>query len=119
MSLCLAAAGLVVALNAEALTLSWSHSVEKTLWEEEWRLAGRMLVLDEARVRGTGAGMEPPPEARLVGGAWRWRPHVPATSELVLRRSGATADWRICANGACRSLDGLVGTADPVTLRPC
>ena len=74
MPLCSAAGALLVAIDAEAFTLSWTHSVEKTLWREDWRVAGETLVLDEARVAGSGAGMEPPADARLEGGAWRYRP---------------------------------------------
>jgi hypothetical protein len=117
--LCLAGAGLVIALTAEALTLTWTHSVEKTLWEEDWALRGGRIVLAEARVKGSGAGMEPPPEARLINGAWRWTPGLGPLSEIVLRRSGATADWRICITGRCRNLEEILPAADPVTLRPC
>jgi hypothetical protein len=119
MGLCLAGAGLVVALNADALTLSWRHSVEKILWEEDWALRSGRIALVEARVKGSGAGMEPPPEARLVDGAWRWRPGLPPLPELVLRRSGATADWRVCVRGDCRAMEDIIPAADPVTLRPC
>jgi hypothetical protein len=117
--LCLAGAGLVIALNADALTLAWRHSVEKILWEEDWSLRGGRVMLVEARVKGSGAGMEPPPEARLVEGAWRWKPDLPPLPQLVLRRSGATADWRICIAGRCRGMEEILPAADPVTLRPC
>lgn len=120
MGLCLAAGGLVVRLGAAALTLAWTHSVEKIAWEEDWAAAPQGLVLREARVRGSGAGMEPPPEARLIAGAWRWTPSLPPLKEVVLRRSGATADWRLCTEGQCRALGDLVpAEADPVLLRPC
>jgi hypothetical protein len=120
MSLCLAAAGVIVALNADAATLSWQHSVEKTLWEEDWRRSGQDIIITEARVQGSGAGIDPPHEARLINGAWRWRPHITRTREIVMRRSGATADWRICIRGACKPMDALLPAgADPVTLRVC
>lgn len=120
MSLCLAAAGLVVALNADMLTLSWRHSVEKILWEEDWVQSGLDMLLTQARVRGSGAGMEPPPEAQLIDGAWRWRPQLPPQTSITLRRSGATADWQICIKGNCRAMDALLPAgADPVVLRVC
>jgi hypothetical protein len=121
--LCLLVAGVVAARLAgiEAFTLAWTHSVEKIEWQEDWRVEGRLLRLAQARVKGTGAGMEPPPEARLVDGAWRWAPAVAPLPRIVLRRSGATADWRICAGGeGCRELGALVpASADPVELAPC
>jgi hypothetical protein len=117
--LCLAGAGLIVALNADALTLSWRHSVEKVLWEEDWTLRSGRITLVEARVKGSGAGMEPPPEALLIDGAWRWRPDLSPLPEVLLRRSGATADWRVCIAGRCRNMEDILPAADPVSLRPC
>lgn len=120
MSLCLAAGALVISLGTRELTLSWRHSVEKSLWEELWREAPDGLVLAEARVQGSGAGMDPPDGARLVDGFWRWRPDLPALPEVVMRRSGATADWRICIEGRCRPLGELVPPeTDPVVLKRC
>jgi hypothetical protein len=60
MSLCLAAGALVVALGGDEITLRWRHSVQKTLWEEVWRDTPGGLRLIEARVEGSGAGMDPP-----------------------------------------------------------
>jgi hypothetical protein len=38
----------------------------------------------------------------------------------VLRRSGATADWRVCIGGTCRPMgDYLPAEADPVRLTAC
>jgi hypothetical protein len=118
--LCLAAGPVIAPLMAGAITLAWTHSVEKILWEEDWRLAPAGIELVEARVRGSGAGMEPPPDARFVNGAWTWRPAVQPQREIVLRRSGATADWRICIAGTCRPMDAYVPpAADPVVLKAC
>jgi hypothetical protein len=100
--------------------LAWTHSVEKIVWEEDWRAGPAGLELVEARVRGSGAGMEPPPEARLVNGAWIWRPALPPQREVVMRRSGATADWRICISGQCRPMEAYVtAEADPVVMKVC
>jgi hypothetical protein len=118
--LCLVAGAVVAPLMTEALTLAWTHSVEKVPWEEAWREAPGGLRLEETRVRGSGAGMEPAPEARLVDGAWTWTPALPVLNEVVLRRSGATADWRVCIAGRCRPMgDYVPADADPVTLKPC
>jgi Uncharacterized conserved protein len=118
--LCLAAAGLVVHLGTAALTLGWTHSVEKTVWEEDWRLTGQGLVMAQARVKGSGAGMDPAPEARLIDGFWRWTPSLPPQDTVTMRRSPAVADWYVCVEQACRPLAQLVPQeADPVTLRAC
>jgi hypothetical protein len=120
MSICLAAGALVISLGASEITLSWRHSVQKTLWEELWRETPDGLVITEARIQGSGAGMDPPDGAKLVDGFWRWKPNLPALPEVVMRRSGATADWQVCAGGRCRSLDELLpAEADPVVLKPC
>ncbi|MDP3256691.1 MAG: DUF1850 domain-containing protein [Bosea sp. (in: a-proteobacteria)] len=120
MSLCLAAGALAVSLGASEITLSWRHSVQKTLWEEVWRDTPAGLVMAEARIQGSGAGMEAPPEARLADGFWRWTPQLPPQREIVMRRSGATADWQICSAGRCRPMgDYLPPEADPVILRTC
>lgn len=120
MSLCLTAGALVVALNASEITLAWRHSVQKTIWEEVWRAQPDGVRLVEARIQGSGAGMDPPPDARLVDGFWRWTPQLPVQSEIVMRRSGATADWRICIAGQCRPMaDYVPEQADPVTLERC
>ncbi len=120
MSLCLAAGALAVSLGQSEITLSWHHSVQKTLWEEVWRETPAGLEIVEARIQGSGAGMDPPEDAKLIDGFWRWRPAVPPLKEVVMRRSGATADWRICGAGQCRPLgDYMPAEADPVMLRIC
>lgn len=126
MSLCVTGAGKVMSLALSAFTLAWTHSVEHIGWEEDWRVTPAGLEIVEARVRGTGAGMEPPAEAKLEAGWWRWHPGGGPKAVVVLRRSGATADWRLCphnVNGAivnreCRLLGDIVA-ADPVALSPC
>lgn len=118
--ICLLAGSKIAPLLAGAITLAWTHSVEKTTWEEDWRATPAGLELIEARVQGSGAGMDPPPGARLVDGTWRWRPDLAPQSEIVMRRSGATADWRICIAGHCRTMDSYVpADADPVVMRVC
>jgi hypothetical protein len=118
MSFCLLATGLAVHVTASAFTLSWTHTVEHTLWQEEWRVESERLVLTEARIKGSGAGMEPPPEARLEGGFYVWSSGL-ARAEIMLRRDPHAGDWRLCANGRCAELGDWLGTdADPVILRP-
>ena len=124
MALCLAAAGVALQLAVGTFTLAWRHTVEHVPWQEDWRVDRDRLVLEEVRVKGSGAGMEPPPDAMLIGGWYVWHP-VDATRErIVLRRAadhGAIGDWQLCAaDRPCASLGELVGAeSDPVTLSPC
>ncbi len=117
MSVCLAGAGLAVQIATSAFTLAWTHTIERTAWEEDWRVVGDKLSLVQARVQGSGAGMEPPPEARLVNGFYAWEPEVAPVPEVVLRRAPEAGDWRLCAAGRCAALaDWLSSDADPVRL---
>lgn len=120
--LCIAAGGTVLKTYAgiAAFTLAWTHSVQMTEWEEDWRIVDNTLAIVEARVQGTGAGMEPPPDSRFDGRFWHWTPRIGPMPEVVLRRSGATEDWRLCIDGACRSLATILPPeADPVVLSAC
>jgi len=124
---CLFAGETVVRLAA-AFTLAWTHSVQKTSWQEDWRATAPGLVLEAVRVEGSGAGMEPPEEAVREGRFYVAHPKLPPQRELVLRRSGATADWQVCLAGSCRSIGERLGEApgapippdaDPVRIAPC
>jgi hypothetical protein len=121
-SLCLASAGVVKALSVAAFTLAWTHSVEKIDWQEDWRLTPAGLELVQARIKGSGAGMEPPPEARLIDGWFQWRPKPAALLEVVLGNSGAAGEWRLCHGGSCRTLSDIFGHpvgTDVTTMRAC
>lgn len=104
--LCLGAAqGLVQAfLPVTAFTLVWTHSVEQVEWQEDYRIAEDRLVLTEARVKGSGAGMDPPAGAVLRDGWWHYRPKIPPLEMLRLMRSTVVEDYRFCADGRCRPL---------------
>jgi hypothetical protein len=109
MSLCFIAGHVVKAMQVTAFTLAWTHSVEKTDWQEDWLVSRDGLTLVEARIKGSGAGIDPPAEARLVDGSWRWRPAPVVRRDVVLAHSGAAGDWRICAGGRCRLLSDILG----------
>lgn len=119
-ALCIATAALSVSVPAERFTLAWRHSVEKTLWEEDYRIAGDWLFLVGARIRGSGAGMEPPADAVLRNGVWHYRPASRWARELVLANSEFTGEYSLCIDARCRPLsDYLPARGQPVVLRPC
>ena len=95
--ICILTAGKTLTLAASAFALAWTHSVEKTRWEEHWIAGPEGLTVTQGSVEGSGAGMDPPPDAVLKHGAYVYTPHVPAIPELVLAASGATgAGWTLC-----------------------
>jgi hypothetical protein len=109
LSLCLVSAGTAKTLAIAAFTLVWTHSIEKIDWQEDWRVTPRGLELVEARVKGSGAGMEPPPDARLVNGWFQWQPKQAPLPEVVLGNSSLAGEWRLCHDGACRTLSDILG----------
>jgi hypothetical protein len=108
-SLCLASAGAIKAIALTAFTLVWTHSIEKVDWQEDWLTTPAGLELVQARVKGSGAGMEPPPEARLVNGWFQWTPKRPPMPEVALGNSGAAGEWRLCRDGDCQTLSDILG----------
>lgn len=118
MTACLAVAGTLLALQTGTFSLSWQHSVEKTEWREDWAVTDADLDLVDARVRGSGAGMEPPEGSRLVDGWWVYQPALAPVPRLVLAASGATGSgWTLCADGACREIGR--DASEPLVLEPC
>jgi len=109
LSLCLASAGVVKTLSLAAFTLAWTHSIEKIEWQEDWRVTAGGLEVVQARIKGFGAGMEPPPEARLVDGWFQWKPKRAPMPSVVLGNSGAAGEWRLCGAGRCRTLSEVFG----------
>ena len=122
MSLCLTLGALTVVLPLNAFTLAWTHSVEKTRWEEDWRVETDRLVLIEARVQGSGAGMEVPDGAVRTGAYWRWTPDLPPQTALRLARAPGVPSHEVCMAEGCLPLERLVGRGrpgEPATLAPC
>lgn len=118
MSLCVLVGGKTIVMAVAAFTLSWTHSIERTEWREDWQVTPAGLKLVEARVKGSGAGMEPPDGARLEEGWWVYRPAIGAQSRLVLAASGATqAGWKLCGDAECMTL-GETAT-EPIEISAC
>lgn len=117
MTLCVALGAKTLVLAGSVFTLSWSHSVEKTAWIETWSVTDAGLVATEARIEGSGAGMEPPDGAVFDGTGWVYRPQLPPLPRLVLADSGAAGVWTLCAGDRCLALGGSGGAA--IVLEPC
>ena len=120
MPLCLSvglAAAASTVLAANAFTLAWMHSIEKTRWEEDWRVEGQQLRVVAARITGSGAGMEPPPDAILRDGVWHYRPKLPALPRVLLAHSPYAGSYQLCVAGDCRPIaDHLPGLPREATL---
>jgi hypothetical protein len=123
---CLLVAGALRAVvPAQDFTVAWTHSVQKTRWEERYRVDGERLRLVEARIQGSGAGMDPPPDAVFRDGWWTWQPALPALPELRLTLSSYTRGYDLCWDGRCHSLRRLVSSAarypdgSVVQVKPC
>jgi hypothetical protein len=113
-SLCLASAVLALSLGVDHFTLRWTHSVERSEWVEHWRIDGADLVLQDAQVRGSGAGMEPPEGSVLKNGWWVYRAdrRLPV---LLLAVSGATGrGWQLCTELGCKDLEALLALGGPL-----
>ncbi len=120
LEVCVFVGALQWALGAPAFTLAWTHSVEKIRWEEDYRLEQGMLVLTAARIRGSGAGMEPPADAVLRDGAWHYTPAERRVPRLLLANSAYGGPYEICVNGACRALPATAeSAARPTRIEPC
>ena len=104
LGICLAWAGATAApvfVPTERFTLAWTHSVERVRWEEDYRVdraadGTPRLQLVLARVKGSAAGMEPPDDAVLDGGWYRYQPRTPLPPVLRLTRSPSTDDYELC-----------------------
>ncbi len=119
-AVCIIAGAFHWALNVNAFTLAWTHSIEKVRWEEDYRLDDRVLVLEAARIRGSGAGMEPPPDAVLRDGAWHYQPPHARFPRLVLANSSFGGHYDICVAGECRPLPTTrEGSSAPTVIEPC
>ncbi|HLQ85836.1 MAG TPA: DUF1850 domain-containing protein, partial [Salinisphaeraceae bacterium] len=107
-------------------TIAWTHSIEKTRWEEDYTVQLNdddepVLVPGHARILGSGAGMEPPPDATHKSGGWyEYQPQTAPLRALRMTRSTYTADYEWCMHGWCQPMARIMPSDGNVTLlRPC
>lgn len=120
-ALCFSAGAATAILQLTSFTLAWTHSVEHILWEEDWYVEDTQLVLSEARIRGSGAGMDPPEGAVLRDGVWHYRAER-RVARLNLSSGSGQPEYQICTAGECLSLPAILGpgtAALSVELRAC
>ena len=116
----------VLFVPVSEFTLAWTHSIEKVRWEEDYRVrldphSGQpVLQAVQARVQGSGAGMEPAVDAHWRDGWYRYTPPGPNLQELRLMRSEFTPDYQWCTSGRCLDMSELIASDQGVTLaRAC
>lgn len=115
LGLCLGLAGTLWAqVPTDNFTLAWNHSIEKIRWEEDYNITPQGLVLVEARVKGTGAGMEIPDDAYLKNGSWHYHPKLPGLPVLRLGRTPEAGDYDVCFTAPtgkveCQAMDHWIG----------
>lgn len=120
-----ASAGLApgpVFVPGEHFTLAWTHSIEKVRWEEDYAVVPHanptqppVLRALKARVRGSAAGMEPPPDAVLREGWFEYTPPIASAPVLRLTRSEFTADYELCTSSGCRPLSHWLASDGDIT----
>lgn len=120
--LCLSAGSLAATLAISQFTLAWTHSIEKIRWEEDWSITGQVLVIAQARIRGSGAGMEIPPGAEFDHQLWRYVPALAPQAELLLAHSPYTSGYELCTEAGCVPLVAYLPGLDnhaTILLKPC
>jgi len=113
----------IVFIPTDGFTLAWTHSIEKTRWEEDYIIkppdspGGKpRLVLTEARIKGSAAGMEPPPGSVLRDGWFVYQPEQPSDEPIVLTRSRFVGDYDWCVQDKCQPMESILPTDGLTTL---
>ena len=121
-ALCLSAGALSATLLTQSFTLAWMHSVEKIRWEEDWKIENRHLYVSSARIKGTGAGMEPPEDAIFKNGAWHYTPNMKPLKSVILAHSPYTKEYELCIGLTCKPLGSYFPNLEEsatITLEAC
>jgi hypothetical protein len=117
---CIALVGVAgaVVLPTEMITLSWTHTVEGTPWEEDYVIRDGALALTLARVKRSGAGMDAPDGAVWAEGWWHYAPSLAPLREIVLANSSFAPGYKVCWASQCRPLNTMITAGDFVKLAP-
>ncbi len=109
-----------VFIPVQQFTLAWVHTIEKVRWEEDYAVesvaADAVLKAVAARVHGSAAGMEPPPDAQLKNGLYAYKPQISRPGVLRLTRSGFAADYEFCSSGFCQPMSDFLPSDGGITL---
>lgn len=116
-----------VFLPANGFTLAWVHSIERVRWEEDYAVLRAAqpgqpsrLLAGRARIKGSAAGMEPPPDAVWQDGWYGYQAPQAPTEGLRLMRSEFTTDYEWCNLGRCTPLSAWLPPDGGVTrLQAC
>ena len=112
----LVAGAAFIVLPTPAATLIWTHTVEKTGWEEDYSASPNGITITEARIEAVGAGMEPPSFAVREGRWWRYRPSLPVLNSVQLANSAFAEGYSLCWDSECRPLSSLVPQGKQVSI---
>jgi hypothetical protein len=74
------------------------------------------LLLEEARIKRSGAGMDPPTYAIWRDGWWHYRPSITPLREVLLANSLFVGGYTVCWESKCHLLNTLVPAGMPVRL---
>jgi hypothetical protein len=118
MCIALMANASVVVLPTDKVMLSWIHTVEDTPWEEDYVIERGALVITQARVKRSGAGMDPPGGAVWAQGWWHYVPSTGPLHEIVLANSSFASGYRLCWERRCRPLQAFFAANTFVKLVP-
>jgi hypothetical protein len=112
-----------VFIDTRRATLAWTHSIEKIRWEEDLQVepgaaeASAVIRVVASRIRGSGAGMEPPEGAVLRDGWYHYVPTLPPRHEVALVRSPYVPDFELCPEaGRCHPMARWLAADGGVTL---
>lgn len=100
----------MIDLPDATFTLKWMHSIEKSGWEETWRVTkdGFMPVL--AKIRTGGSGMEPPTSSIFREGWYEYIPTVGPVSDIIIPDSDFTLPMQFCVQDDCAPLSDVAQT---------